>query len=107
MPSRQQPVSCTGLFSLITSDHELVFIFRHGDIKRISLKAHQRLLSNSYREAHARVLNKVRFIYTTYDSKLLLLVSSRTSGSLERQEYLVQRAICALVDDYHWEAIIE
>jgi hypothetical protein len=103
MPNRQPPCTCTGLFSLITKDCELVFVFRSGNDKQIRLRGHQLPLSNGFREIHARALNKVRFIYVAQGNKMFILVSTKTPGSLERHEYLVKRAIYALADEYDWE----
>lgn len=95
--------ACTGLFSLIIQDCELVFIFRSGNERQIKLQGHQRPLSNHFRYIHNLVLNKVRFIYAMHDDKLFILVSPKTNGSLVRHEYLTKRAIYALSDEYGWE----
>ena len=91
------------LYELLTKNGKLVFVFRSGRVKQISLQAHQLPMKNSYLAEHSHALNKIRFISHHENSTYFLLVSAKSQGNLERQEYLVKRAILDLSERYGWE----
>lgn len=91
------------LYGLLTKNVKLVFIFRSGRVKQISIQSHQLPMKNSYLQEHSRALHSIRFIYHIENSKYFLLVSAKTQASFERQEYLVKRAILDLSERYGWE----
>lgn len=91
------------LQSLLTTDVNLNFVFRTGRYKQVSFKGHQLPLKNSFLATHDRALRSVRFIWHHQDGEYYLLVSAYYHGSLERQEYMVKRAILDLSERYGWE----
>lgn len=91
------------LYGLLTKNGKLIFVFRSGRVKQISLQAHQLPMKNSYLAEHRHALNKIRFISHHENSTYFLLVSAKSQGNLERQEYLVKRAILDLSERYGWE----
>lgn len=91
------------LYGLLTHRGKLVFVFRSGRTKQIELQAHQLPMKNSYLKEHDRALHKVRFISHKEHNNYFLLISATTQGNLERQEYLVKRAILDLSERYGWE----
>lgn len=93
----------SNLYELLTKNGKLFFVFRTGRVKQIQLQAHQLPMKNSYLAEHQRALTRVRFISHRENSTYFLLVSARSQGNLERQEYLVKRAILDLSKSYGWE----
>ena len=91
------------LQSLLTTNVKLDFIFHTGQYRQISLKGHQLPLKNSFLSEHARALRSVRFMWHKQNDEYYLLVSASFRGNLERQEYLVKRAILDLSERYGWE----
>ena len=103
MPNEEPNYCPQNLQSLLTTNAKLVFVFRTGRYKQVSLQAHQLPLKNSFLATHARALRTVRFIWHRQDGEYYLLVSAFYHGSLERQEYMVKRAILDLSERYGWE----
>lgn len=102
--ANEEPMYCDkNLQTILTHDVELDFIFRTGRYKQISLKGHQLPLKNSFLSEHARALRTVRFMWHHQNGEYYLLVSASYQGALERQEYLVKRAILDLSERYGWE----
>lgn len=91
------------LHDLLTRNVKLIFLFRFGRAKQITLQAHQLPLKNSYLAEHRHALNDIRFIYHRESSTYYLLASAKSQGDLERKEYLVKRAILDLSERYGWE----
>lgn len=77
-------------------------LFRSGKNKEIVLTTHQLPMKNSFLEKHKRALYDVRLISHQENGIYYTLVSVKTQGQLERQEYLVKRAILDLKENYGW-----
>lgn len=103
MPNEEVNYCDHNLYELLTKKGKLVFVFRSGWYRHIELQAHQLPMKNSYLAEHHHALNKIRFICHHENSSYFLLVSAKSQGNLERQEYLVKRAILDLSERYGWE----
>lgn len=93
------------LYSMLTTPGEIKFFFKTGMAKSLQLQSHQQPLQESYRIRHKLALHDVHLIYYLENGVAYAMVSARTQSQLERQEYLIKRAILDLKERYNWRVI--
>lgn len=91
------------LFQILTTEGENHFIFRRGLHPRLIVKGHQLPMKQSYLDKHAKALHAIKLLSHTEKGITFHLVSAKSQGQIERNEYLIKRAILELSESYGWE----